>query len=286
MGTAPPSLSDTASRIASASRRCAELINRVSLSQAIVSSALEVPTVSAALTEKMRDRHLSGETGVRDTLAEYKLIVPIEAGQPFDLDRVMSLVADGLAKQTAVNAELVISAAVVILSHSTADDVFTEVCKLAIDLDPDKWIPLLDSKRKVSLKLLREKGEKGVFGEELLRFKARLGGQSLPNRARLLFQQIPIVMHSEIPKTDPAYFKLSTLEEADELRKDLVHRNGLPNVNPASGRKFAGFLHEAATTALRSLASAYSIPWDLEYWKSLLIPKTPTVATNEDSDPK
>lgn len=282
MGTAPPSPSDIALRIASAGRRCAELINRVSLSQAIVSSALEVPTVSAALTEKMRDRHLSGETGVRDILAEYKLIVPIEAGQPFDLDKVMSLVADGLAKQTAVNAELVISAAVVILSHSTADDVFTEVCKLAIDLDPDKWIPLLDSERKVSLQLLREKGEKGVFEEELLRFKARLGGQSLPNRARLLFQQIPIVMHSEIPKTDSTYFKLSTLKEADELRIDLVHRNGLPNVNPASGRKFAGFLHEAATTALRSLASAYGIPWDLEYWKSLLIPKTPT----EDSDPK
>ena len=62
MGTAPPSPPDIALRIASASRRCAELIHSVSLSEAIVSSALEVPTVSAALTEKMRDRHYSWET--------------------------------------------------------------------------------------------------------------------------------------------------------------------------------------------------------------------------------
>ena len=102
--------------------------------------------------------------------------MPIEAGKPFELDKVMALVADGLAKQTAVNAELVISAAVVILSHSTADDVFTEVCKLAIDLDPDKWIPLLDPERKVSLQVLRNKGEKASVRRRTDAVQSQSGG--------------------------------------------------------------------------------------------------------------
>jgi len=79
-----------------------------------------------------------------------------------------------LAKQTAINAGMLISAAAVILSHSTADDVFTEACKLAIDLDNDKWISRLDLDSKVSLRLLKDKGATGVFAEELQRYKARL----------------------------------------------------------------------------------------------------------------
>jgi hypothetical protein len=158
MGAAPPSPSGVALKIESASHRCAELLYRIFISQSSVSSALEVPRVSATLEETVRRRHLSGETGVRDLLAEYKLIVPIEAGKPFEAEEVLPLISDALAKQTAVNVDMVISAAVVILSHSTADDVFTEACKLAIDLDPTKWIPLLNPKRKITLQSLRDKG--------------------------------------------------------------------------------------------------------------------------------
>ena len=246
-------------KIESASRRCGELFHRVTLSQAIVTSALEVPRVSAELTEKVRQSHLSGESGVRDVLTRYKLIVPIEAGQPLEPEKVLPLLADGLAKQAAVNVEMVISAAVVILSHSIADDVFTEVCKLAIDLDPAKWVPLLNLQSKITLESLRNKGFDGVFEEELQRFKAQLGGRSLPNRAKLLFQQIPIQMNQSIPKGDPMYFSVSKLKDADVLRHDLVHGNGLPHIEPTSGTVCAGFLHEAAHTALRSVISACGI---------------------------
>src|ERR1700693_6376530 len=144
MGASSQSPSDHPLKIATASRRCTELLHRIQISQAIVGSALEVPSVSSALEEMTRRRHVASESGIRALLAEYNFIVPIEPGKPLDTEKVVSLLAEGLAKQTAVNAAMVISAAVVILSHSTADDVFTEVCKLAIDLDPTKWIPLLD----------------------------------------------------------------------------------------------------------------------------------------------
>jgi hypothetical protein len=206
--------------------------------------------------------------------------VPIRPGGESNMDKLLPVLAESLAKQTRLNMETVISAAVVILSHSTADDVFTEVCKLAIDLDPGRWIPLLELDRPVSLRLLKEKGFDGVFEEELQRFKNRLAGKSLPNRAEIFFSQIPIRHGDLYPRGSPEFFTMSKLKEADELRIDLVHKNGLPRCNPASGSEYTGFLHEAATVALRSLVSAYGIPMDEEYWKSLFTPKS-SQATNE-----
>src|SRR5580704_1880526 len=100
MGNTP---SPTAWESASTSRRFAELWHRVSVSQAIVSSSLEVPRVSEELTEKVRNRHLSGETGVQTILDQYKIIVPIQPGAPVETEKVLAILADGLAKQTAIN---------------------------------------------------------------------------------------------------------------------------------------------------------------------------------------
>jgi hypothetical protein len=225
--------------------------------------------VSSALEDVARDYHLSDESGIRALLKEYSIIVPVDPGKPLDSEKVISMMAEGLAKQTAVNAEIVVSAAAVILSHSTADDIFTEACKLAIDLDNDKWISRLDLDSKVSLRLLKDKGATGVFSEELKRYKVRLAGKSLPNRAKILFERVPIALHPDIPSADLRHFKMSTLSEVDDLRKEIVHGNGLPGTDPASGVKYAGFLHEAANTAIRSVMTAYRIPMDVNYWRSL-----------------
>ena len=265
---------DTVLKAQAASQRCVELFHRVMLSRAIVSSALELRGVLGELEMKMRHHHASGVSGVKDLLTEHKIIVPIEEGKPFDVEEVMPLIAKGLAKQAAVNAEKVISAAVVILSHSIADDVFTEVCKLAIDLDPAKWIPLLELERKVTLRSVKEKGADGIFEEELQRLKSRMGGKSFPNRAKILFERVPIQMNPQILRTDPDYFKLSQLKEVDELRVKLVHSNGLPEIDPEAGNKFAGFLHEAASTAVRSLVVIYEIPQNRPHWLSLVTPPT------------
>jgi hypothetical protein len=271
MGAESQSSLDASQKIESASRRCAELVHRVYVSQAIVSSALELPRVSPVLKETIRRRHLSGETVVRDVLTKYNLIVPIEAGDPVGAEQTLPVIAEGLAEQTAINAEMVISAAVVILSHSTADDVFTEACKLAIDIDPMKWVPLVNLQREVTLQSLKEKGSDGVFEDELQRFKTRLADKSLPNRAKLLFAQIPIRMNRLIGANDRAYFRMSRLEEGDDLRHKIIHRNGLPETDPASGTNFGEFFHEAAHTAVRSVGAAYGIPLDTDYFRSLFL---------------
>ena len=260
--------------IATASWRCSELIHRVQISNGIVSSALEVPRVSSALEDVTRAHHLSDESEIRALMKEYNIIVPNDPAKAVDSEKVVSMMAEGLAKQTATNAEMVISAAAVILSHSTADDVFTEACKVAIDLDNEKWIPRLQLDSKVSLKLVRDKGVTGVFADELERYKARLAGKSLLNRAKLLFGQVAIAFHPDIPSTDLRYFKMSKLSEVDDLRKEIVHRNGLPKTDPTSGAKYAGFLHEAANTAIRSVMTAYRIPLDVDYWRSLFPSET------------
>ena len=110
MGASSQSPSDHPLKIATASRRCTELLHRIQISQAIVGSALEVPSVSSALEEMTRRRHVASESGIRALLAEYNFIVPIEPGKPLDTEKVVSLLAEGLAKQTAVNAAMVISA--------------------------------------------------------------------------------------------------------------------------------------------------------------------------------
>lgn len=181
-------------------------------------------------------------------------------------------IAAALADQAKVNAEKVIAAAAVILSHSLADDVFTEVCKIAIKIDPDQWPPEINSEKTFSIEQLKEKGTDALLAEELQRFGNGLSKKSLPNRAELLFKHVPLDQHKNLP-TDEVFFKMEKLKEFDQLRHDLVHSDGLPNINPAKGSPAMIFLHEAAQTALRSVANAYGLTLDFEYVKSLGPPK-------------
>src|SRR5207244_13550884 len=101
------------------------------------------------------------------------------------------------------------------------------------------------------------KGTDRVFADELRFFRDGLGGKSIVKRADLLFAHVPIRLHGEIPKEDVAYFRLSRLKEMDELRHNIVHANGMQKVRLKDGTQAALFFHEAAHTALRSLANNY-----------------------------
>lgn len=214
-----------------------------------MTSALEIPKMSDVLKQRVLRDHFAGVTGLRAVLQE----VGVE-----DFGKIAKV----LAEQTAVNGEMVIAAAVVILSHSTADDVFTGACDLAVELDPAEWISELNMQRAVTLRDLKEKGVDGVFALELARFRKRFPAKSLPSRAELLFRHVQIRHHYMLKVTDPQYFRLSALEEADDLRNSIVHGTPLPRIDLEQSKNTMLFLHEAAITALRSLSFSYPLPLD------------------------
>ena len=233
--------------------RLSELILRIAISQSIVGSALEIPKSFDVVQERSFESHRSGQSGILDILLEGKIIKEVSSKDEFDP------FLKALALQTTVNAEMVISAAVIVLSHSTTDDVFTAACQIAIDLAPKEWISELNLKRTVSLEVLREKGADRIFTDELRSYRDRIAGKSLPTRADLLFSHVPIILHSGIPREDAAYFRTSKVKEMDELRHDIVHAEALQRVRLKDGTEAALFLHEAAQTALRSLARRFSL---------------------------
>jgi hypothetical protein len=102
-------------RLFAVSKRYSAVLRRAIISQSIMSSALEIPKVSGALKDMGRYEHHGGDTGLQSLLKE---MIPTETVDPVrDFDKI----AEFLAQQTAVNCERVIPAAVVVLSHSTAD---------------------------------------------------------------------------------------------------------------------------------------------------------------------
>jgi hypothetical protein len=235
-------------------RRVAGLWNRAIMSAATVSSALDIADAVPTLEEQVARAHEAGQTGVADVLSKLTVIDPLDPMK--DLSRVSRM----LAKQTVLNAETVIAAASVILSHSTADDVFTEACRIAMVLDPEKWKSVLDLGRSVSLRDLHNKGSEGVFNAEIESLNKNIGNKSLPARAKLLFGRVPIVQHPRLESADPSYFKESALKDADDLRKRIVHGGQLPRLSIADSRMRMLFLHEACYTALRSLMIRYKLP--------------------------
>jgi len=248
-------------RLLAASKKYSALLRRTIVSQSIMSSALQIPKASDALKEVVLYKHQSGLTGLQSLVRE---MTPTEAVDPVrDFDKI----AEVLAQQAAVNGENLIAAFVVVLSHATADDVLTGACELAMDLDPGGWIPDLNMERKVSLATILEKGASGVFASELEKLRQQLSGKALPNRAEQFFRHVKIRHHPMFDPADFRYFRVSRLKEADELRNRIVHGSGLPEIDLELATQTMLFLHEAATTAMRSLASAYRLPIE---WSILL----------------
>ena len=122
-------------------------------------------------------------------------------------------------------------------------------------------------KRKVPLGLLKEKGPSGVFAVELERLRQQLPGRSLASRAELFFRHVKIRHHPMFGPADVRYFRVSKLKEAEDLRNSIVHGSGLPQIDLDLSKSTMLFLHEAAITAMRSLASSYRLPVE---WTILL----------------
>lgn len=243
-------------RLELASRRCSEVLRRIIVSQSTLSSALEVPKVPSAFKDYALSRHVAGRTDLTSLLTE------VATPQGVNLQKQFDEITEALAQQTAVTGEEVIAAAVVVLSHSTVDDAFTAACQLAIDLEPTDWVPELNMERKVTLGLLREKGPAGIFALELDKLRRQMSSKSLVSRAELFFRHVKIHRHPMFGPEDVRHFRISKLKEAQDLRNSIVHGRGLPKIALDLSESTMLFLHEAATTAMRSLAAAYRLPTD------------------------
>ena len=244
-----------------AKQRMVEVLFRISMSNATVTSALDLPNVFPDFKKSVFDSHVSGQSAAADILSRV-----IDGGLS---NEMLTTIAKGLAEQAAINAETVISAAGVVLAHSTADDAFSAACELAIDLDEKAWRSELNMARKIKLGETLELGIDGLFVRELEHFKKTLGAKSLPSRAELLFRHVPIKKHKDINQAEDAYYRGSKMHEADNLRHEIVHGNRLPPLSIEKSKATASFLFEAANTAFRSIAFEFKLPFDLEYFKKV-----------------
>ena len=264
---------------AAAIRRYSGLMLRIIISQAIVSSALQVPRVSDKLAQEILRNHLMDETGLADALSE--LLRPLDPATPSGQDKSLELLAEGIAKQAVINTEMVIAAAAVLLSHSTADDVFTAALKIAIDLDPNGWLSEINLDQRVTLEVVCKEGPERLLAWALKSFRNQLGRkESLPTRADLLFRHVKILHNSKFDAKDPRRFKSRFLKEADDLRVEIVHGTGLPKIDIEHSHRIMLFLHEAAFTAIRSVADEFKLSADLEYLRQLVTSNEGTTVVN------
>ena len=134
-------------------------------------------------------------------------------------------------------------------------------------LTPDEWEAELNFERKITRGELREKGAEGVFSRELQLVERRLGAKSLPSRAELLFRHLPIRKHKDILKQEAAYYAGLKLKEADDRRHGIIDGVGWPKIDVVSSGAVASVLHEAAFTALRSIAFKFGLPLDAEHFQ-------------------
>jgi hypothetical protein len=236
------------------------------ISQATVSSRLEIQKTIPDLRRKVMLSHLSGESSFRQLFIDLFQNTSASVNAPDAFPKM----AEILAKQTSVNLETIVSASMIVLSHSTADDVFTAACGLSIDLSPEKWESELNLQRTVSLQDVFDKGTEAIKVSELASLKNRLGNKSLPNRAALLFERVPIRLHKDIPNDESSYYRESRLVEVDKLRHKIVHEGKLQGLTLQEGVDATHFLHEAAHTAIRSIIFEFGLPFDFKLFGELV----------------
>jgi len=244
------------SRMVAVSKRYSALLRRIMVSQSAMNSALEIAKAADAIKEPMRCEHRPGITGLQSLLRE------TTANEVADPVRDFDKIAEFLAQQTSVKGESIMAVAVFLLSHATADDVFTGACDLAIDLDPGAWVSDLNMERKVTLGTLRDKGTSGVFAGELEKLRQQLAAKALHSRAELFFRHVKIRHHPMFDPGDARFLRVSKLKEADDLRNIVLHGTGAAEMELEEANRMMLFLHEAAITAMRSLANAYHLPME------------------------
>jgi len=99
------------------------------MSNATITSALQLPVAFPDFKEKVLRGHMDSNSVMKELVGS--VITPAPNEQDFENFAVL------LTNQTTLNAETVLAAAVIVLAHSNVDDVFTSVCQIAIDLDPE-----------------------------------------------------------------------------------------------------------------------------------------------------
>jgi hypothetical protein len=186
-------------------RKQAGLLRRIVLSQSMMSSILELLATSDDLRKEPLSEHPSGGNALRASLHDIASSETSDAAIDFDE------IARDLARQAPATGENVLASAVVVMSYTLADDVFTATCESAIELDPVNWIPELSMDRKVTLGFLRDKGPAGVFAVELEKLRQQLGSRSLPSRAELLFRHIKVRHNPAFGPADVQCFRQSKL---------------------------------------------------------------------------
>ena len=127
-----------------------------------------------------------------------------------------------------------------------------------------------ESQRTVSLQDVFDKGTEAIKVSELASLKNRLGNKSLPNRAALLFERVPIRLHKDIPNDESSYYRESRLVEVDKLRHKIVHEGKLQGLTLQEGVDATHFLHEAAHTAIRSIIFEFGLPFDFKLFGELV----------------
>jgi len=233
------------------------------MSNATITSALQLPVAFPDFKKKVFSSHMDGSSVMKELLASF--ITPPPTDEQ-DLEKF----AMQLAHQSTVNAETVLSAAVIVLAHSNADDVFTSVCQIAIDLDPEGWISEVNQDRKITIGEIRTKTVREIYAGELKHFSDRIGAKSIVSRSDLLFQHVPIRKNKDILPSEDAYYKRDKLKEADDFRQAIVHGNSLPKIPIRKGESIARFREEAASTAGRSVVFHFGLPLSMEYLKEFM----------------
>lgn len=243
-------------------RAITRVFRQIMISNATITSALQLPVAFPEFKKKILRGHMDGSTVAKELVG--KFLTPAPSEQDFEKLAVQ------LANQATLNAETVLAAAVVVLAHSNADDVFTSVCQIAIDLDPEGWISEVNKDVKVTIGELRTKTVREIYVDALKHFSDRIGSKSIVSRSDLLFKHVPIRLHNHILPDEDAYYKREKLKEADDLRHAIVHGGNLPIIPISKSESIAKFLDEAASTAGRSVVFHFGLPMDVASLKEIL----------------
>jgi len=230
-----------------------EIAHRALDGFATVSSAAKIRVAAAA--EDIYQQHISSDA-LRAVLR--RGVIKGEGAAVPD----MSTIAKAMTSRTLANGERVLAAACIVLAHSLLDDILTDGCLLAIECDSQGWSAEINPARTVTVRDLRARREAGVLAEELEKLGGQLKNKSLPSRAEVFFRRVHIAQRRDIQKTEPSYFRLSTLQELDELRHGLIHRGELKNLDAAQTSDRVWFFQETANTVVRSLAYNYDLAVD------------------------
>ncbi len=137
----------------------------------------------------------------------------IDANGPGNLDTVTSALAD--------NASRGVEAAALVFTHSMAEELLMDLCRILAEVDRAPWEQKVEN-RKVTLHDLRERGQEEMSRELVEGYLTELSKESIVKKADALLSVLqPDDIGSIIPGLQ---FDRESLEEVDTLRHECAHR--------------------------------------------------------------